>query len=376
LASLALFWLNIGLLAWSAGGSAAAWVGAATLAPVWDYGLEVRHDNILLFGLLAIWLLRRGGASSWFAVGVIAAALQLAVFKSFVYWAPLSAWFLWKKGSRSVAAWGAGFLLALIAARAAYGGLWGAYIADFADYFSYSNRTERFLPLESLARLVWQTPLLLVLLASAFREAYRKKSLPPEGTLCLGALLLLFVNPTPYPYNLLHFVPFAFLFAFRHGSALLGRPRVRALAWTAVIFGHLAPFAAATARHALRTNERQELLMATAESLARPGEPVYDAIGMIPSRPAAGFHWYSQSLVARKFVDGTWPSVRETLARNPPPVVIASYRTDWLSAEDREFLRARWLPLADDFWVREDRLYGSGARLPPGDRRTLFVNWY
>jgi hypothetical protein len=376
-AMLALFWLNLGLLAACAGGTVEAWLGAATLAPVWDYGLEVRHDNLLLAGLLAIWLLlfvRRGGAAAFFAAGAVAAILQLAIFKSFVYWAPLSALLVLRaRESRKAAAWFAGFLILFVAARLAYGGLWDAYAADFRSYLAYTAGTERFLPFGALSRLIWQTPLLLVLLGSAFADAWKRRSLTPEGALCAGALFLLFINPTPYPYNLLNFVPFAFLLALRHGRELARRNR-RGLVWAAVLFAHLAPFCAATARHARWTNERQELLMAAAESVARPGEPVYDAIGMVPTRPAAGFHWYLQSLVARNFLDGTWPSVREMLARNPPPVLIPSYRTDWLAAEDQAFFRERYSPVSDDFWVRKDRV--DGKKIEPRDHGALFVNWY
>src|SRR5436190_13671721 len=61
LAMVQLFWLNIILIALATGArllsieGLVAIFGAATLAPLWDYGFEVRHDNPLLTGLLLMW---------------------------------------------------------------------------------------------------------------------------------------------------------------------------------------------------------------------------------------------------------------------------------------------------------------------------------
>src|SRR5215471_17649621 len=56
-----LFWLNLVLIALCTGerlrspGGLIALLFAATLAPLWDYGIEIRHDNVLLTGLLLSW---------------------------------------------------------------------------------------------------------------------------------------------------------------------------------------------------------------------------------------------------------------------------------------------------------------------------------
>src|SRR5262249_39687389 len=63
--SLELFWLNTVLLAVATGEKLfsrrglVAFFLAATLAPVWDYGFEIRHDNLLLTGLLLLWCVVR-----------------------------------------------------------------------------------------------------------------------------------------------------------------------------------------------------------------------------------------------------------------------------------------------------------------------------
>ncbi|HEY4984271.1 MAG TPA: hypothetical protein VIJ24_04345, partial [Verrucomicrobiae bacterium] len=76
-----LFWLNLVLMALATGEKLfslrglIALVGAVTLAPLWDYGFEIRHDNLLLTGLLLMWCtvrLRPVGLQSYFIIGAMA----------------------------------------------------------------------------------------------------------------------------------------------------------------------------------------------------------------------------------------------------------------------------------------------------------------
>jgi hypothetical protein len=82
---------------------------------------------------------------------------------------------------------------------------------------------------------------------------------------------------------------------------------------------------------------------------------------MIPTRPSIDFHWYIQSLNRHDFVDGTWPLVREMLARTPAAVLIPSYRTDWLPQGDHDFIGRRYVALSDDFWVLGQVLPARGG---------------
>lgn len=60
-----IFWFNLLLIALLTRVRLMSWqgvlavLGAATLTPVWDYGFEIRHDNLLLTGLLIMWALVR-----------------------------------------------------------------------------------------------------------------------------------------------------------------------------------------------------------------------------------------------------------------------------------------------------------------------------
>jgi hypothetical protein len=92
--------------------------------------------------------------------------------------------------------------------------------------------------------------------------------------------------------------------------------------------------------------------MTLTEDLTDPAcDPVYDGIGMVPTRSAVCFHWYLHSLNINTFLDGTGPHVSDILASRPAAVFIPSYRTDWLSDRDHDFVRERYVSLADDFWV-------------------------
>jgi hypothetical protein len=388
-----IFWLNLILIALGTGekllsrGGLIALLAAATLAPLWDYGFEIRHDNVLLTGLLLMWFVLRvrpRGLQSYFIAGAIAVGLQFFAFKAFAYTAPLSLACLvfpppahklvrWKL----ILAWIAGAIVSFLGARLLYGslGLWEVYLTDLHGISGASVHTKRLLPWTTLARLFSQTPLLLAsslaALVVAGSELWRNRRAAlnwdgnlPEALLFLGAFGVLLVNPNPYPYNLLQVVPFAFIFAFRSAkrvaTVVLDRPGLLPACVCILIFVHLVPFWTATKRHLNRTNTRQEHLMVLAESLTDPNlDPVYDAIGMVPSRPSIDFRWFLHSLNIQSFTEGPGRRVRDLLTARPAAVFIPNYRTDWLTEEDHAFIRERYVSLADDFWV-------LGKVLPPG----------
>lgn len=398
---LGVFWLNIFLITLNTGVRLLTRKGffllllAATLVPLWDYGFEIRHDNLILTGLLLMWWLGRTrprGIPSYLLLGCLTVVLQFVAFKAFVYVLPLSLVFLAypppahnRSRLRLSAAWIAGALAAFLVCRLTYGlsGLWPVYLAGFHGGVEVSGEAARFGPWMTLGRLLTQTPLLLALAAAALgdlTQSVRKKGwsawnwsgYAPEGCLCLGALGALFINPTPFPYNLVNLTPFIFLLAIRFLApfmeGLMANPKQVALAGGILLFTHAVPFAAATWRHVDWNNDRQENLMRTAESLTDPAkDPVYDAIGMVPTRRGIHFHWYLHSLNMQSILDGKEPGVAQMLSAQPAPVLIPSYRTDWLPQDDWTFIRNRYIPLADDFWV-------LGQILPAGGGRYLVVH--
>ncbi len=395
--ALEVFWLNVVLLALAtgrqlkSGGGLLALLGAATLAPLWDYGLEIRHDNLLLTGLLLTWCVirvRPSGVQSYLLAGALAVVMQFSAHKAFAYVIPLSLALLifpppghrqprWKLG----VAWAGGAVAAYLILKLVYGFLLGAgtagdYSGEGVGFVSKVALSDsRFWPGRTLARLLGQTPLLLALLAAAGvaliadlrlrgRSALTWESPLPEALLCAGGLGILLINPTPYPYNLLHVVPYAFLFAHQYATRLVseleGRPALWTVAGAALAFTHLAPFGVATARHLEWPNERQTLLMRYAEELTAVGQdPVYDGTGMVPTRPIVHPEAFLHSLTVRKLRQQDGLRLRDLLAARPAAVFIPNYRTDWLTEEDQTYIRDHYVSLADDFWV-------LGKALPRG----------
>ncbi len=97
---LELFWLNVVLLALATGErllsrrGLIALVGAATLAPLWDFGFEIRPDNLLLCGVLLMWCVvrvRPKGLQPFFIAGALAVGLQFVAFEAAAFTLPISA---------------------------------------------------------------------------------------------------------------------------------------------------------------------------------------------------------------------------------------------------------------------------------------------
>ena len=394
----AIFWLNLVLIAIATGErllsrrGLVALLGAATLAPLWDYGFEIRHDNLLLTGLLLIWCVvrvRPKGPPSYFVAGALAVALQFTAYKAFVYFIPLSLAILvfpppghktprWKLALF----WAVGAFGMLLAFRLIYGAYGATELLDvhrnnFQFVSNVATGSNRFGPGIALGRLPGQTPLLLTLVASALVAVavdLRRRGKPalawdgslPEALLLAATFAALLVNPTPFPYNLLHLVPYAFLFAFRHASVIYGQIRdnraLLPLVGSVLVFVHLVPFCVATRRHWDRPSSRQMCLMRLAEDLTDAAkDPVFDGIGMVLTRPTMDPRSFLHSLNIQSFVKGPGPRVREMLAARPATVIIPSYRTDWLPKEDHDFIRKRYVPVADDFWVLGQVLPAGGG---------------
>lgn len=399
---LGVFWLNLILLAKILAGRVCSTRGiialaaAVSLAPLWDYGFEIRHDNLVLTGVLVIWWAVRTrpmGLGSYAVAGAVTVALLFTAVKTVVYALPLSLALLLFPPSaflqprwQLALAWLAGAVAATAVIRVAYGAgdAWDNYLYVFRRVTQYSTDTQgaaasggsnRFWPWSTLGRLLVQSPLLLALtLAACFailcdvvrrgKSALTWHGYLPEVLLCLGAFAALFVNPTPFPYNLLHLVPYALILSFRYGETLWDllreRASIRPLATTLLVFVHAIPFFLATKRHLEWPNARQNLLMQLAEDVTDPAKDlVYDGIGMVATRRTIHYQWYLHSLNIRKVVTVPGRRVREMLAARPAAVFIPSYRTTWLPEEDHEFIRQRYVPVADDFWV-------LGCVLPAG----------
>jgi hypothetical protein len=394
--SLMSFWLNLILLALATGERIlsrrwlVALAGAATLAPLWDYGLEVRHDNLLLAGVLLIWGVVRfhpPRMGAFFFVGTCVVALEFISVKAVLYTVPISAAILvfpppgdhqprWKL----LASWCLGAVVAFFALRLVFKfvGLGQDYLAGVQSVASVPGEAVRFWPFHTtLSRLFTQTPLLVAVTIAAVivcgatlmrerRAALNWDGILPEVLLLGIALTALFINPNPYPYNLLHVVPYAFLVAFRYGAMLWKQiPKgstLVPLALSVVVFTHLVPFGVATHRHWSMSNFRQEQLMNLTEDLTDPEkDTVFDGIGMVPTRNIRDARSFIHGQSVMNLINGPGPHIRDMLAANPPSVIIPSYRFNWLPDEDQDFIAQRYVTMADDFLVLGSVLPASGG---------------
>jgi hypothetical protein len=108
-------------------------------------------------------------------------------------------------------------------------------------------------------------------------------------------------------------------------------------------------------------NGSQEAVMSLAEAMTGPGDPVFDAIGLVPTRRAPSFTWFINITNRQGFA--ATPMTR-TWGGDLPPVILPSYRFSYLQPADLEFIQANYVSIRKDFFV-------LGAALPqPGARRT------
>lgn len=384
---LGVFWLNLCLIVHCAGlrlssrKGLVALILVALLVPLWDYGFEIRHDNALLTAILLTWSFARalgGGKRRLAFVGASAVIAQFIAFKAFAYVAPIvvfavaaAVWEDKRKWWRAVGELLAGAAAALIAAVTAHwlAGTWSAFSSDTRSLGAAAvHATVRFLPWPTLWRVVVQSPMLVIgvviaavvaVRAARVNGLFSRESLLPELGLVILALATLFVNRTPFPYNVVLFVPQAAILCLRL-EPLACRFSQATAAVLVVI--HLACWIVWMPRHLQMTNERQMELATTAERLTDPVEhAVFDGSGLVPTRHPPGRNWLIHTFTIDAFRNGTFPPIRAQLAEGRTPVIIPNYRTSWLPAEDHQYIRQHYVPLAGDLLVAGTVLTGAGT---------------
>lgn len=386
---LGLFWLNLCLIVRGAGyrlrsrRGLFALVLVATLAPLWDYGFEIRHDNALLAAILLAWRFARplsaDARRNLFLVGLLAVTAQFLAFKAFVYVIPIV--FLAMVGARLedkrplwqiLVAPLAGALTGLAGGMTAHwlAGTWSLYASDTKSLGGATFKVLRFSPLPTLLRVLPQSPLLVIAVLCAIAVALRqarlhaiasRESLLPEAAFFAVAVVALFANPTPYPYNLVLLVPQAALLCLRLRPLEWPAPDALRVMLVLAVALHLLTWFRVTRRHLYMSNARQLELMSTAEEITDPArDRVFDGTGLVPSRRPPGHHWLIHGFTIQAFRDGTLPSIRSQLAEGRTPVIIPNYRTAWLTAADHQFISEHYLPLAGDFLVAGTVLTQTG----------------
>ena len=387
-----LLWLNVVLLTAASGqkifsrGGVVALVGAATLVPLWDFGFEIRPDNLILAGLLLMWCVLRvrpEGLQSYFIAGALAMALQFVDVQTLLYSLPISlAACAFPQSGKKISRWKApviwliGAAIAALIVRIVYGaaGLWEVYVHNWLNSFARVEE-EASGRWPFVVHLVFQTPLLLALAVGALvalaidlrsrgRTALSWDGELPEGLLFVLAFLVYVLNPTPPPYQFLYLVAFAFPLAARFVSSLWNKIPARDVALPQIcgllLFGHFVPFILVIQRSLSMTNFRQEGLMQLAEQMTAPGKDfVYDEAGLVPTRRSAQYQipmadWNTPA--ANQF-----RSLRDLFAAQPPSVIVVGSGFDELSKDDYDFIRGHYVPIADDIWTLGKILPAGGG---------------
>lgn len=356
-----------------------ALVLAGSLAPSWAYALECRHDNILILGVLLLWIVgRRVNAKSriavFFGLGVVSLLLQACLFKSIVTWAPASL-LLWlvEPGAlkRKVALAGSWIAGAVATIAATYGiSAWAA--------LGVAATIKRFSPVPALERMLGDAPLLVAAMAVLLVHAVHLlrthgalKVLEAEGApeigLFLVGLLAFFVNPTPFPYNVAVLGSLTTVAVLASGAAWLRDREPRAGAFVpgalylvvAALVLQVLPLTRRFAELAAMDNVEQESIMAQAEAMTGPDDPVFDAIGMVPTRRAPSFMWFVNLTNVQLFTE---TSMTRSWGNEIPPIILPSYRFSYLQPQDGEFIRSQYVTLRKDFFALGTTLTQRGTK--------------
>lgn len=379
-----LWWINLSLLSFATGSipwsrrGMGVMLFALLLPPLWTYGLEVRHENVLLTGVLALWALGRyRGRRGWLRfllMGSIAVAMQASTFKSLAYWLPLSLGFMVfphpTHGSRTrlVGAWLLGAVIAtgVIVALEKGMGFWPSFWAEQTGFLHGAGHVVRFSPGATLEKLGVQAGLVVAITLAFAWRFFMVESRPrdrsslhggplPEILLAAGCCLLLLINPNPFPYNLLTVTVSLFLAAYALAWPMMTEASGVALAWTlsvAVVCAQAIPCGLKVSHLIEADNGRQVQLMEAAEALTDPvRDRVYDSCGLVPTRRSVGYVWFMNIANVDAFRDGRLTPFMKAFRETPPAVVIPTYRFSYLGKNDEAELERRYVGLAPDLWV-------------------------
>ena len=359
-------------------------------APLWTYGLEIRHEVPGVLALLGCWTLlapfdgkpRRfayllvGGLSGFVLLNApkhilfLAPLLLLAFVRPHPAYSPRSRFRLFAGLSGGFLA-GVSLLLLL---HLGFGSA-GVMVRTYFAFFQGVSDVKRTLPQPLVEVLLLQTPLLVGFLLWRAGEfvAHARRTLLSDpwrsgaaqwiwmGSVLLGTL----ANPVAFPYNSLAIVAVGWVLTLRPSlDFFLGETRSRrrrSLGWSLLVLGLGLPWALQLLTLLGWTNHRQLQLMKAAAALTDPAtDRVFDAAGLVPGREAVAPTWFIHLMNAPLLREEGPNSLYSRFVAHPPAVLIPSYRWNYLGRPTLEFIRENYRPLAPDLWV-------PGAQLQEGD---------
>jgi len=272
-----------------------------------------------------------------------------------------------------------GLLLGALFVAAVLGqaGMLSEYLAQLRQFMNFSAAPPyRLAALPLLTFAIERAPVhalfvALGLLTVAARTIARRDlgaAWVPFGAFCISALAIC-VNPTPFPYNLAWLSP-AWLLMAAVGAAqcfaLAKRVLHRFGAWAlATLTGAaaLASFFNCEQDPYYRKDWTSQLrVIAGAEALTRPDEPVLDLCGLVVSRPPVAKDWVVHSLFMPAYHAGERETVRHIIERVWPPVVVTVYRWGFLDRPDWAAFRGNYVRFSEDLWTLGSSLSPSSTR--------------
>ncbi len=378
----------------SALGRAAAFIGAVSFGPLWRHGFELRHDMYVALGIVLLaWAAERArsGRASWRVSGITGfgvVLVQANSSKAFVIWLPalvlcalLGArgqrpWF--KRAGMELLYFLPGLLLGTLFVAAVLGqaGMLTAYLAQLRQFTNFAAAPPyRLAALPLLTFAIERAPVhalfvALGLLTVAARTIARRDlgaAWVPFGAFCISALAIC-LNPTPFPYNLT-WLSTAWLLMAAVGAAqcfsLAQRVLHRSGAWAlATLSGAaaLASFYSCEQDPYYRKDWTSQLrVIAGAEALTRPDEPVLDLCGLVVSRPPVAKDWIVHSLLMPAYHAGERETVRHIIERVWPPVAVTVYRWGFLDPADWAAFRGNYVRFSADLWTLGSTLSPSST---------------
>lgn len=366
-------------------------VGATLLFPIWEHGIEIRPDNaLLLLQLLGFgFVLAALESSGWrrvamlFLLGLSAAGMHYSTAKAIAYWPPhvclgvvvcivhprlarprsIVAWL-----AASATGFGLGaFLFWLLNVICGTESVTTVAAGLNSGFVTASLRMQtRFSPLPLLGEEVLKNPALVLAGVLASSVAIREFSLRswrdylPRLVACAyfaWSVCVLLINPTPFPYNMLHVAPFAFIFAILALSHLARNNRALLGVLAAV---HALTFIrnAMTSEFFLHSNFHQCSYIDAAEYITPEDEPVLDAVGMVTSRPPASKQWWIHWFNWGNYFAGRYRNYADIMREDKPPVVITNFRWRWMRGDEHKVLESMYVEPHHRFHV-------LGANLNP-----------
>lgn len=359
-------------------------------APLWTYGLEIRHEVPGVLALLGCWILlapfdgrpRRlaylltGGLTGFVLLNApkhilfLAPLLLLALVRPHPAYADRSRFRLFADLSGGLVA-GVSLLLLL---HLAFGSA-EVMVRTYFAFFQGVSDVRRTLPKPLFEVLLFQTPLLsgfLIWRAGAFVAQARGtllsdpwRSGAAQWLWLTSVVLGTLVNPVAFPYNSLSIVAVGWVATLRPAlDFFLGEKRSRrrrSLGWALLLLGLGLPWALQMLTLLGWTNHRQLQLMRAAAALTDPvTDRVFDAAGLVPGREAVAPTWFIHLMNAPLLRAEGPNSLYSRFVARPPAVLIPSYRWNYLGRPTLDFIRENYRPLAPDLWV-------PGAQLAEGD---------